>query len=159
MLWPSCSWRSDFQWFNTAMQRKKNLSFLSVILKQIFILQIKIKSDCFYLGKSKEWSYFLSTANTALETLFGAENTIPSSWWNMNLVYAKAVSRFDTSVFVLLSPFLGDDHRGQGMLASSQGTWDWADIIILYVCFANNKKNESLLSWHAHLYLSNHCST
>lgn len=35
-------------------KKKKNLSFLSVILKPIFILQIKIKSDCFYLGKSKE---------------------------------------------------------------------------------------------------------
>lgn len=51
----------------------------------------------------------------------------------MNLIYAKTASRFDTGVFVLISPFLADGGRGQGIVVYSHETVNQLDVIIIYL--------------------------
>jgi len=56
---PVCPEGLTFSDLTQQLKKKKTkpqqvFLFLGVTLKQIFILQIKIESDCLYLGKSQE---------------------------------------------------------------------------------------------------------
>lgn len=59
------------------------------------------------------------------------ENTVASA--HANLTYAKMAGRFDTGVFVLISPILVDDAKEQGIVAYSHETVNQLDVIIIYL--------------------------